>query len=222
MTHWYVGYDSLLRVAWLVDTCDMTHSYVRGESTKVQSHIIHLQDYTIKQVALSLVCAKLLMDMRDITCWYVWNNLSARLTRLYMPRPYVWQYIHLWHDPFICATWLIDMCDTTLSYMWHDSFVCIAILLYSDMWNSGMLVSRIMHMCHASNLTGPIHNAHLKRNMIDGLQASHSYATSHDLFICNITRRIHMCDMTHWYVRHDSLICATWFLHTCDMTHLYV
>jgi len=33
---------------------------------------------------------------------------------------------------------------------------------------------------------------------------------------------IDMCDMTHWYVRHDSLICATWLIDMCDMTHWYV
>jgi len=31
-----------------------------------------------------------------------------------------------------------------------------------------------------------------------------------------------MCDMTHSYVWHDSLICVTWLIHMCDMTHYYV
>ena len=30
-----------------------------------------------------------------------------------------------------------------------------------------------------------------------------------------------MCDMTHSYVWHDSLICVTWLIHMCDMTHSY-
>ena len=29
---------------------------------------------------------------------------------------------YLWHDQFICVTWLIHMCDMTHSYVWHDSF----------------------------------------------------------------------------------------------------
>jgi len=33
---------------------------------------------------------------------------------------------------------------------------------------------------------------------------------------------IHMCDMTHSYVWHDSFICVTWLIHMCDMTHSYV
>ena len=51
-----------------------------------------------------------------------------------------------------------------------------------------------------------------------------------DSFIC-VTWLIHMCDMTHSYVWHDSsngcsslygndsFICVTWLIHMCDMTH---
>ena len=37
-----------------------------------------------------------------------------------------------------------------------------------------------------------------------------------------VTWLIHMCDMTHSYVWHDSFICVTWLIHMCDMTHPYV
>jgi len=30
----------------------------------------------------------------------------------------------VWHDLFICVTWLIHMCDMTHSYVWHDLFTC--------------------------------------------------------------------------------------------------
>jgi len=30
------------------------------------------------------------------------------------------------------------------------------------------------------------------------------------------------CDMTHWYVWHDSLICVTWLVDMCDVTHWYM
>jgi len=51
-----------------------------------------------------------------------------------------------------------------------------------------------------------------------------------DSFIC-VTWLIHMCDMTHSYVWHDSsngcswlyengsFTCVTWLIHMCDMTH---
>ena len=35
-----------------------------------------------------------------------------------------------------------------------------------------------------------------------------------------VTWLIHMCDMTHSYVWHDSFICVTWLIHVCYMTHL--
>jgi len=43
-----------------------------------------------------------------------------------------------------------------------------------------------------------------------------------DVFFVHVTWLIHICDMTHSYVRHDSFICATWLIHTCDMTHPHV
>jgi len=36
----------------------------------------------------------------------------------------------VWHDSFICVTWLIHMCDMTPSYVWHDSFICVTWLLH--------------------------------------------------------------------------------------------
>jgi len=32
---------------------------------------------------------------------------------------------------------------------------------------------------------------------------------------------IHMCDMTHSYVWHDSFTCVTWLIHMCDMTRTW-
>jgi len=37
-----------------------------------------------------------------------------------------------------------------------------------------------------------------------------------------VTWLMHMCDMTHSYVWHDSCICVTWLIHMYDMTHAYV
>ena len=31
-----------------------------------------------------------------------------------------------------------------------------------------------------------------------------------------------MCDMTHWYLWHDSLMSVSWLIDTCDMTHSYM
>jgi len=37
---------------------------------------------------------------------------------------------YVWHDSFICVTWLIHMCDMTHSYVWHDSFICVTWLMW--------------------------------------------------------------------------------------------
>ena len=36
-----------------------------------------------------------------------------------------------------------------------------------------------------------------------------------------MTWLIHMWNMAHSYLWHDSFICETWLIHMCDMTHPY-
>jgi len=55
---------------------------------------------------------------------------------------------------------------------------------------------------------------------IDMCDMTHWYVW-HDSLI-RVTWLIDTCDMTHWYVWHDSLICVTWLIDMCDMTHWYV
>ena len=109
------------------------------------------------------------------------------------------------HDLFICVTWLIHVCDVTLSLVWRDAFICVTWLIhmsdvtYSCVW------------CDAFSCeTWPI----------DMCSMVHSYVW-HDLFTC-VTRFVHMCAVTHAYVRRDSLICVTWLIHICDVTDLHV
>ena len=46
------------------------------------------------------------------------------------------------------------------------------------------------------------------------------FICAHVVFI-RVTWLIHICDMTHSYVWHDSFICVTWLIHVCDVTHSY-
>ena len=43
----------------------------------------------------------------------------ALTTNVYCGMPYS----NVWHDSFICVTWLIHVCDMTHSCVWHDSFM---------------------------------------------------------------------------------------------------
>jgi len=53
--------------------------------------------------------------------------------------------------------------------------------------------------------------------LIHMCDVTHSYVW-HDSLVC-VTWPIHMCDMTHSHVCHNSCICVTWLIHMCDMTH---
>jgi len=99
---------------------------------------------------------------------------------------------YVWHDSFICGTWLFHMWDMTHSYVWHDSFICVT-------WR--------IHMCDMTH-------SYVWQDSFACV--THSCAW-HDTLIC-VTWPIHMCDMTHSYVWHDSFIRATWLIRMCDMT----
>ena len=60
----------------------------------------------------------------------------------------------MWHDSFICVTWLIHMCDITHSYVWHDSFICVTWLIHmcdithAYVWHDSFIcVTWLIHMC---------------------------------------------------------------------------
>ena len=109
--------------------------------------------------------ASTFIHMCDMTHSYVWHDSFICVTWLIhmcgMTHSYVWQ------DSFICVTWLIRMCDVTHVYVWHDSFICVT-------W--------LIHVC----------------------DMTHSYVRRGS-FVC-VMWLIHMCDMTHSYVWHGSFI----------------
>jgi len=137
----------------------------------------------------------------SICHWYDAFNVShIALAMCDMTHSYVW------HDSFICVTWLIHMshsichwydafnvshialamCDMTHSYVWHDSFICVP-------W--------LIHMC----------------------ATIHAYVW-HDWFMCvtwlNTNRylecptpRAREC-VTHWC--RSLCVYVTWLIHLCD------
>jgi len=56
----------------------------------------------------------------------------------------------VWHDTFICVTWLNHMCDMTHSYMRHDPFICVV------MQHKKWVISHLYMMSHVSR-TNDVH-----------------------------------------------------------------
>jgi len=84
---------------------------------------------------------------------------------------------YLWHDSFVCVTWLICMCDMTHPYVWHDSFVG-EVRGGAD----GLCGTCLTHMC----------------------DVPHFYVC-HNSFVC-MAWLIRICYMNHSFVSHDSSI----------------
>jgi len=93
-----------------------------------------------------------------------------------MPHAYVW------HDSFICVTWLIHMCDMTHSYGWH----------------------RLIHMCNMTDLSVR-HDSLIRVTWLVYMCNLTDLCVWHDSFICNFSymrhgsiiwrsRLIHTCD----------------------------
>jgi len=116
---------------------------------------------------------------------------------------------YVWHDSFICVTWLTHMCDMPHSYACHDSLICVAWLFHlcamthSYEWhNPCIYVTWLIHTCamilsHTCDMT-------------------HSYVC-HDSLIC-VAWLFHVCAMTHLYewITHSYIYanehCDTWVI----------
>jgi len=108
------------------------------------------------------------------------------------------------HASFICATWLIYICDMTHLHVRHDLFICATWLIY---------MCDMTHLCvqHISSIRAIC----LTTCLIHICNMPHSYM-QHASFIY-ATCLIHICDMNHLYVRHASFIYATNLIHRCGM-----
>jgi len=127
----------------------------------------------------------------------------------------------VWHDSFMCATWLIHMCDITpshiqvtyalatredcydmTSYVWHDSFMCTTWLI------------------HTSDKTQSY------------IHVIYTLATREGCYDVEKQSTFLLCGIWYsdkWYIhsrktrrllRHD-VICVTWLIHVYDVTYFY-
>ena len=118
----------------------------------------------------------------------------------------------VWHDSFMCVTWLIHVCDTTHSYVWRETWrICMGDTTHCVWHDSSMCVWHDSFICVTWNMT-------------------HSYGW-HDslcvmtmcvtwlIHVYNTTHSQHTCPRQYWW--YDSM-CVTCLIYVCDTTHSYV
>ena len=138
---------------------------------------------------------------------------------------------HVWHDSFICVTWLIHMCDMTpdicvtwLIHMCDVTHSCVTWLTQTcdvthsyvsiiwnviQRWRMGWLRLVGSLKSYVSFAKEPCKRDDIlqKRRMI-----------SRSLLIVATPYLIHMCDMTHLHMWCDSFVCVTCHIESCH-TH---
>jgi len=115
---------------------------------------------------------------------------------------------HRWHHTCNGYKWRVtSTCHLHYMwhhYMWHDSFTYIT----CDKTHSPTsYVTWLIDTCIITCLY------------------QHAYAyVWYDVFIHKpqMAWLFDMCDMTHWYVWHDSLICVTWLIHLHHVWNDYI
>jgi len=190
MTHSHVCHDSFRCVPWLIHTWDMTHAYTCHDSFmyKTPAYVCHL----------TCICVALLIRMHTIfvpwlihMCDMIHSCESWLIhVRDVLKRPHLCRYditsshmcgiiySHVWHDSFMCVTWLIHVCDIHRSDVLHDSF---------------MGVTWLVHVCHDSFI--------YETCWSDIIFVGATWL----LHIC-VASLIHTWDMTHLYVWHNSFM----------------
>jgi len=151
MTHSRVYHDSSTCVPWLLHMGAMTHSHVcHSYFIRVGYHFYraHSCEVVIKHMWMSHgTRAKEPWHTCDWVMAHVYRNTFKEHckrgkvtfcigvcnmihTRMCVRHDSYMTHLYLWHDPFICATWLIHMCDMTHSYVRHDSFISVRGVLH--------------------------------------------------------------------------------------------
>jgi len=122
------------------------------------------------------------------------------------------------HDAFLCVTWLIciqvklcvlaheqpcSVCAMTPSYMRTALFICATCTYACSAWCAPWLF-------HGYDVTWLSHR-HASRD-----------ALISDTFLPHVTWLVHMCDVTHWYVWHDSFMRTSVFKCVYVRTYVYM
>jgi len=109
----YVWHDSFVCVVWLIHTCDMTDLAPTSMQCKGKPR------YYSRRVLC--MCISYVTHMNGSCHTYdsrLYTHTHIQIAHIFVTRSYVW------HDSFICVTWLIHMCVHHLGDV-HGSFICV-------------------------------------------------------------------------------------------------
>ena len=146
-------------VTWLIHMCsNTTHSYVwqhtfiyvwRTRGSKAYWIVFRA---TLRRLGAAWHALSHTF-MGRMTHSYVWHDSFMCVTWLGhmcdVTRSYVWL------DSFICATWLVHLRDMTRSHVWHDSFICVTwqVALITNLLGNAFLLQQPLD----TNKTGGSH-----------------------------------------------------------------
>jgi len=198
------------RVTWLTCACDMTrlsdmaHMCVWHDSVSefYEGWLIHAYDmprlcvwHDSSMLYGSYKCATWLSECLIYACDMTRPRYMA------VPRA---EEAPVWHDSFICVTWLSewDLLGMTHWCVWHWSFT----------WHDPLMrVTRLIYV------TWPIHAC----DMTHSCDMTHP-CVWHDSFM-RVTW-LGNCSRSLWhdsFMRVTRLNVVTWLIYACEMTHLY-
>ena len=162
-------------------------------------------------------------------CVHVHSRAHTSLWRTHATRLiYLCDMTHspVWHDSFVCVTWLIPLNDMTHSFVWHESFICVTWLVHlCDMTHSFLLhdsficVTWFIHMCdmtYSGRTRGSprftVTHAH-KTRIVWHDSFTHAYVW-HDFSL------IH--SFTHSLIRHTYSLMSEYVIriHSCILPQL--
>ena len=121
----------------------------------------------------------------------------------------------VWHDSFMCVTWLIHVCDMTHSdakaLLRHGS---ISLLGHESVYSLSLY-------------SLSVYSSHSKIGLpCRGL--AHTYPVVWCMCVQLCVSSVHVCDRARldtlyvtWHIDmwRDTLTCATWHIHVCDRSH---
>jgi len=182
--------ESCHSVTWLIDMCCSTHSYVCDMALWEYLHSLMSLEYDMTLWERSLMSHE--CDMTHLYMWmwcmHIWTSHATHM-----------------NDSFICVifVWFHMCCMTSIIHM---CCICVTNVMYAHMNESCNTCEWVTSLMWYDYLRVPSSFIWVRHEWVMSQCVMSESCHS-------VTQHIHMCCMTHSYVRDKAL----WgFLHTCN------